>query len=35
MKIKDLTVIMIYHKIFEESLLDKIYSIEEFKLELK
>ena len=35
MKIKDLTIVMIYHKIFEESLLDKIYSIEEFKLELK
>ena len=35
LKIKDLTVIMIYHKFFNENLLDKIYSIKNFKLELK
>lgn len=32
MKIKNLTIIMIYHKIINESLLDKIYLIENYKL---
>ncbi len=32
MKIKNLTIIIIYHKIINESLLDKIYLIENYKL---